>query len=58
MANLIGINPRDPEQAAGFLIRMGYDRDNVVNSLVSACNVDRITARRIVDAQLPNTGGH
>lgn len=55
----LGIDTHDPEQVAGFLIRLGYDAENVVNTLGQRCNVDRITARRIVrDAQRDNTGGH
>lgn len=53
----LDLDTRDPEQSAGFLIRMGYDADNVVNALVQHCRIDRITARRIVDAQRSTEGG-
>lgn len=50
----------DPEAVAGFLARIGYDQANIARALVARCDVDQLTAQRIVSdacAQLTTTGG-
>lgn len=49
---------RDPGEIAVFCLGLGYEEDNVVNTLVRHCRLDRLTAQRIVaDAALPLQGG-
>lgn len=38
----------DPRGIAGFLLRLGYEQDNVARALVSKCGLDTGTAARIV----------
>lgn len=47
----LGLDRKDPEGIASFLCGLGYDEDNVVNALVTRCNVDWLTARAIVRAE-------
>lgn len=52
----LGIDHRDPEAFADFGLSLGYDADDVVKTLVSRCNLDPITARRIVESVARNQG--
>lgn len=51
------LDTKDPEAVAEFTLSLGYAADDVVNTLVKRCTLDRITARRIVDAAVLNKGG-
>lgn len=53
----IALDTKDPEAVAEFTLGLGYGADDVVNTLVKRCSLDRITARRIVDAAALNQGG-
>jgi hypothetical protein len=56
----LGLDSQDPKGMAGFLLGLGYERDNVANALATHCTVDYATARRIVDdvAATQQQGGH
>jgi hypothetical protein len=54
----LGLDTKDPEGIASFGLYLGYDEDNIVQGIVERCNLDRITARRIVkDAARNNQMG-
>jgi hypothetical protein len=42
------LDPSDPEGMADFFLGLGYDVDNVSRCVVKHCNLDHITAKRIV----------
>lgn len=44
----LGFDHHDPEGWAEFSLGLGYEPESVVESLVARCNVDLLTARRIV----------
>lgn len=50
----LGFDTHDPEGAAAFCLGLGYPEDDVVNTLVEQCNVDRITARLTVREYVRN----
>ena len=45
---LLNLDLDDPRGIAGFLLRLGYDQDNVARAIVSKCGLDSGTAARIV----------
>lgn len=45
----LDLDTRDPEGVADFTLGLGYSREDVVNTLVKRCSLDRQTAQRIVD---------
>lgn len=57
--SLAALQAREPEPVASFCLSLGYDEANVVNTLVTRCNLDVPTARRIVaeTARTLNQGG-
>lgn len=46
----LGFDTHDPEAIADFSLGLGYEPEDVVNTLVKRCNLDRMTARRIVES--------
>jgi hypothetical protein len=53
----VALDDRDPKGIASFCLGLGYHFDTVVNTVVERCNLDRITAVRIVSEQAQQQGG-
>jgi hypothetical protein len=55
----LGFDPENLEDTAGFLLRLGYGREEVAGTVAKRGKLDPITAQRIVaDAAKSNTEDH